>query len=326
MHDTRRQHHVWRSYLEAWATAKIIFCLQDGRIFPSNVSGVAVERDFHKLQALTSADVEGVRWLVGKVHPAAKRVHENFLASFGLPGWLQTNPPPHLAGDAEFEAALRHEIINAEEKWLAALERDMVPIIASLQRRDTAFYADDKQCQRFLYFLCLQNLRTKGVRERIAATTTEVNGFSIARCWNVLRHIFAANAGASLYLERKQRPLLVLENDTRPPFITGDQPVVNLLPSADPAKPPELLAFYYPVSPSTAVILDEVEPRCGYTSGPVSVEQVTALNRRIRGASHSQVFGSSREILESLRLWPIPNASWTHRPSPQRSDGNDHPQ
>jgi hypothetical protein len=51
--DTRRQHHVWRSYLEAWSTEKIIFCLQDGRIFPSNVSGVAVERDFHKLQELT---------------------------------------------------------------------------------------------------------------------------------------------------------------------------------------------------------------------------------------------------------------------------------
>ena len=49
--DTRRQHHVWRSYLEAWSTGHIIFCLRDGRIFPSNVSGVGVERDFYKLPA-----------------------------------------------------------------------------------------------------------------------------------------------------------------------------------------------------------------------------------------------------------------------------------
>lgn len=301
MNDTRRQHHVWRSYLGAWAADKIVFCLQDGRIFPTNVSNVAVERDFYKLQTLTKADIDGVRWLVGKANPAAKRVHENFLTYFGVPGWLQANPPPHLVGDAEFEALVRHQIINAEEKWHAALEQDMVPIIASLRRRDASFYADDERCRRFLYFLCLQNLRTKGVRDRVATRTTEVNGFSITRCWNILRHMFAANSGAGLYLERKQRPLLVLENDTGLPFITGDQPIVNLVPSPDPDKPPELLAFYYPVSPATAIILDEVAHRCGYTSGPVSTEQVSALNRRIHNASHSQVFGSSREILESLR-------------------------
>jgi hypothetical protein len=301
MNDTRRQHHVWRSYLEAWAADEILFCLQDGRIFRSNVSGVAVERDFHKLQTLTKADIEGVRWLVGKAHPAAKRVHENFLTSFGVPGWLQANPPQHLAGDAGFEALIRHQIINAEEKWHAALEGGMVPIIASLRRRDISFYDDDQQCGRFLYFLCLQNLRTKGVRDRIAALTTEVNGFSVARCWNILRHIFAVDSGADLYLARKQRQLLVLENDTGTPFITGDQPIINLFPSSDPEKPPERLAFYYPVSPSTAIILDEVAHRCGYTSGPVSTEQVAALNLRIRTASHSQVFGNSREILDSLR-------------------------
>lgn len=300
MNDTRRQHHVWRSYLEAWATDQIVFCLQNGRIFPSNVNGVAVERDFYKLQTLTKADIDGVRWLVGQAHPAAKRVHENFLMYFGVPSWLQASPPPHLAGDAEFEAALRHEIINAEERWHAALEGNMVPIVASLRRRDTAFYADDEQCQRFLYFLCLQNLRTKGVRDRVAARTTDVAGFSIARCWNILRHIFAVNAGAGLYVERKRRPLLLLENDTGRPFITSDQPTINLLSSPDPNKPPELLAFYWPISPSTAIILDEVAQRTGYASGPVSVNQVTVLNRTMSDASHFQVFGSSREILESL--------------------------
>jgi hypothetical protein len=84
--DTRRQHHVWRSYLEAWSTDQIISCLSDGRTFPSNVSRVGVERDFHKLQALTSADIRGVRWLIGKAHPSANRVQENFLTAFGFPG------------------------------------------------------------------------------------------------------------------------------------------------------------------------------------------------------------------------------------------------
>jgi hypothetical protein len=302
--NTRRQHHVWRSYLEAWATEKIIFCLQEGRIFPSNVSGVAVDRDFHKLQELTDADIKGVRWLLDKGRPAANRVQENFLTAFGFPGWLLSNPPPHMVGDAEYEALLRQQVINAEEDWHAKLESKMAPVIAALRGRDASVYADDERCIAFLRFLCLQSLRTKGVRDKVAARTSEVNGFSIARCWNILRHIFAVNVGAGLYLERKKRPLWMLENDTDIPFITGDQPVVNLFPSPHPDKPPELLALYYPLSPSTALIIDEVEHRCGYTSGAISVEQARTLNCRIREASHLQLFGSSKEVLQGLAAPP----------------------
>jgi hypothetical protein len=296
--DTRRQHHVWRSYLEAWSTDQIIFCLSDGRIFPSNVGGVGVERDFHKLPALTSADIQGVRWLIGKGNQNANRVQENFLTVFGFPGWLLSNPPPHLAGDVEYEAQLRHHVINAEEDWHAALEGKMVPVIAALRRRDTSVYADDKRCIPFLHFLCLQSLRTKGVRDRVAARTSEVNGFSIARCWNILRHIFAVNVGVGLYPERKKRPLWILENETNIPFITGDQPVVNLFPSPHPDEPPELLALYYPLSPSTALIIDEVEHRCAYTNGTISVEQVRTLNGRIHDASYRQLFGNSEKALQ----------------------------
>ena len=298
--DTRRQHHVWRSYLEAWSTDQIIFCSMDGEIFPSNVSGVGVERDFHKLPALTSDDIQGIRWLIGNTDPLAKRVQENFLTAFGFPGWLLANPPPHLAGNVEYEAQLRHQVINAEEDWHAALEGEMAPVIAALRRRDASVYADDERCIPFLHFLCLQSLRTKGVRDRVAARTSEVNGFSIARCWNILRHIFAVNIGASLYLEREKRPIRILENDTDTPFVTGDQPVVNLFPSQIPDKPPKLLSLYYPISPSTGLIIDEVEHRCGYTSGPISVGQVRMLNSRIRDASYRQLFGSSEKALQDL--------------------------
>lgn len=80
---TRRQHHVWRSYLEAWSTDQIIFCLRDGRIFPSNVSGVEVD---HKLPAFYQRHIQGVRWLIGNTHPSAQRLQEAFLTAFGFPG------------------------------------------------------------------------------------------------------------------------------------------------------------------------------------------------------------------------------------------------
>ena len=106
--------------------------------------------------------------------------------------------------------------------------------------------------------------------------------------------------GLDSILERKKRPLWMLASDTDMPFITGDQPVVNLFPSPHPDEPPELLALYYPLSPSTVLIIDEVEHRCGYTSGAISVEQVRTLNCRIREASYRQLFGSSKEVLQDL--------------------------
>jgi len=99
--------------------------------------------------------------------------------------------------------------------------------------------------------------------------------------------------------EAKRRPLILLENETDVPFITGDQPVINLL-SPGTGEPPKLLAFYYPVSPQLAVILDEASERTGYAARPVSAHHVIALNRRIQAAAHAQVFGSSRDVLNSL--------------------------
>ncbi|WP_159013921.1 hypothetical protein [Acidisoma sp. S159] len=58
-----------------------------------------------------------------------------------------------------------------------------------------------------MHFLSLQNLRTKGVREKVLARATEVHGFSLERSWNVVPHMMAVNAGASLLRERKTRPL-----------------------------------------------------------------------------------------------------------------------
>jgi len=295
---TRRQHHVWRSYLEAWATDGKVFCLQAENIFRPNVTNVAVERDFYKLHTLTDADIYGIRLLMKNSPASAQSVLENFLAMFGMPGRLKANPL--FAGDDGVLALIDHQIINAEEELHAQLEGNIKPVLDAMRRKDLSFYDDPKLCGQFAHFLSLQNLRTKGVREKVLARATEQHGFSLERCWNIVTHMMAVNAGGSLLLERKKRPLLLLENHTDIPFVTGDQPVVNLLHAPISGDAPTLLAFYYPISPWLAVILDEMEERTGFRAGAVSVEQVTALNREIQAAAHKQIFGHSDEILKSL--------------------------
>jgi Protein of unknown function (DUF4238) len=296
----RRQHHVWRSYLEAWATDGKIFCLQSGQIFNPNVTKVAVERDFYKLHNLTDADIQAIRLIFGNSPTPAKEILENFIYMLGFAGRLKAELPS--TGDPAIDAQLDRYIITAEEEFHARLESDIKPVFDAIRRKDLSFYDDPELCGQFAHFLSLQNLRTKGVRERFLVAERERpsgfgDGFSAERCWNIIAHCAAVNAGGSLLLERQKRPVILLENETGTPFITGDQPAVNLL-GASPGEMPRLLAFYYPVSPQLAVILDEVQERTGFRPGQVSVEQVEILNGKIQRAAHKQVFGSSRQILE----------------------------
>ena len=56
---TRRQHYVWRHYLEAWEFKDgLTNCLREGRIFTSNPVNIMVERDFYKLSSVTRMEVK----------------------------------------------------------------------------------------------------------------------------------------------------------------------------------------------------------------------------------------------------------------------------
>ena len=292
----RKQHHVWKSYLRAWAHEEKIFCLQSGRVFESNICDVAVERDFYKLPTLSKEDIGYIRLLIGKSPNPATRLYKDFLMLFSIFGWLKDNPPPHMANDPEFESLIDQQIINAEEDFHSSIESNMMPILNAIRQRDISFYNDDEQCIKFLHFLSLQSFRTKGTRERVIEKPYPAD-FNIGNCWNILRHIFAVNVGVSLFLDRKKRPLFLIENNTGVPFITGDQPVINLFSSTQLTEAPRLLCLYYPITPWLAIVLDEVTERCAYGTDKLSLDQVSKLNREMHAASFMQVFGHSRESL-----------------------------
>lgn len=296
----RRHHHVWRSYLQAWAIDETIFCRQKGTVFSANTRDVAVERDFYKLHELTKNEEAFIRTVIANSPKSLADIHENFITMFTLACRVKDKLQVELAENPELSEYLEQQILNTEEDYHEKLETNVMPMMDALRRRDVSFYKDTELCGQFLHFLSLQYFRTKSLKENIAGIYIS-NDLNYSKCWNILRHIFAVNVSRGLFLERNTRPFILIENRTCLPFITGDQPVVNLYQSHLSDKEPTMLAFYYPITPWLAIILDEAKESSVYGDKTISVEQVSQLNLKIFEASFLQVYGNSKEILTTLQ-------------------------
>lgn len=291
----RRHHHVWQHYLKPWATGGSISCLQNGRVFATGTTRIAVEKDFYKFHRLTAADERMVKSLFATAHPAARRSFESLLNKLMSPFRLIELLP----GAKKNEAITKHlddYTSDVLEELHSQVEARFIPSLKCALEGDISFY-DDERCLDFLDYITKQYMRTKGIKERFFASSEAVGDADMRRAWNMLSLMFAQNIGASLYVERKRRKLVLLRNESDAPFITGDQPVINL---AAKAAMTTSLSIFYPLSPALALWLGEVDEGCPYPAGTVTDDDIRSLNHKIFEASYQQVFATSMTVLESL--------------------------
>ncbi|SDS47960.1 DUF4238 domain-containing protein [Bradyrhizobium canariense] len=258
---------------------------------------VAVDRDFYKLQVLTDEDIKLIKWLVvdAATHELSKRHHTDLLTSFAAPlRFVEKNRSTFKSVESIDEYIDEYQT-NAMEDYHGRMEQSFLPILEDVLRGDLSFYEDGDKCITFLHFISTQHMRTKRTREKTIEVLRSKNNIDFSRCWNIAVHMFSFNIGLSLFRERKKRSLLLLENKTGLPFVTGDQPTVNLL--ADGTAPPDALSFYYPVSPTLGLVLGEADQPPAFGSESLTVADVQHLNDRICAAGHSQVFGHTEAAL-----------------------------
>ena len=162
---------------------------------------------------------------------------------------------------------------------------------------------------RFLLFLATQFCRTKKMREiesRKLRKGMELLS-QLKRCdppqldYQKIVGIFLTEALAPTLAEHMEglgAKLSILRNTTSVPFITSDQPVINLM--YDYSIPTQLtneIILYYPVSPSVAIILnDDSLP----AQLDLTIEQVQNYNGRMKKASYEYLFSNDRESLERI--------------------------
>lgn len=298
----RGQHYVWRYYLQPWAEEGSFHCLRQGNPtpFPVSPTGIAKERDFYRLREMTEDDIKFIE--IFAIAPAAKHLqslHRKLLASFHKITQLKAFTDSNLTEDKEFCAGIDEAVNNAEELLHGRIEESAKVFLNALKNGDASFFPNDKQLPLFLYFICVQHFRTKGLKETLVKTQRERGLEDFDRIWNVLSHIFAANVSWSFYAERHQHQIIILENSTTVPFLTGDQPTVNIHANWN-GTAPDRLAFYYPVSPKRAILLMDEPPSDQPARKQLALNEVEYYNSLIIKASHEMLFSSDKQQLESI--------------------------
>jgi hypothetical protein len=296
----KRHHHVLRGYLKSWTVDGRIYCLRKGQIFPCDLMGVAVERYFYEPQILEPSDIFLIEKAIIElsaegIKPALRNLLNSFIAVSEMKKRLNALDPesPHYS---ELEEA----IINFEEDYQTTIEERMLPALRSMLAGTTAFYDDREQCADFSNALCVQYTRTKKVRQALTKISSPISNASVRRIANVLSHLAAINVARTLFVERDRFSLVLLDNRTSTPFITGDHPVINLHGDARQPLAPDQFELYYPLSPSKAMLLVFNAGRRAEERS-ITAEDVHAYNIQIARESHSQIFANCRESLERIR-------------------------
>ena len=255
---TRRQHYVWRHYLETWQGKDgLVSCLRDQKIFRPNPINIMLERDFYKLQKLTRADLSILQKLLIETtgSPYLRELHKTLIEQFAHIAEANERLKVHPNASGTDREMVRKLTIEAEEKLHCGVEESAKPILEALRNKDgNVIYSDDTAIP-FFDFISHQFFRTKRKRDAIVGAVKEILPAENAqRIRNLLCYCYATNTGGSLYVERHGWEIIFLDCPAGSEFITGDQPVVNILTNRD-GRPPEELAFYYPLSPNLAMIL-----------------------------------------------------------------------
>lgn len=302
MQITKRQHYVWRFYLNKWIDEKsMIACCRNGQIFRSNLMGIGQENYFYKLIDLTDKEIWWIKQLCieDEFPDDLKEMDNAWIKAYTLPFKIINDMKNKgIYNNADFD-----KVINeGEEKVYSKTEEIGKPYLDMLYNKDTSFYETLKGQSDFNFFIFEQYFRTK---KRVEAMKKGSNSeLDFSRIWCVVRHILSTNLSFNLMannLASKKTYLKIVNNNTVKNFITGDQPVINKYATNEfQAKKGGSFEFYYPLSPKLAVLLTETN----YSENELNIQEekiITELNDLIFSNSQEQIYGITETELERYK-------------------------
>ena len=293
-------HHTPRYYLLPWTDAdECIGWMGFGKVNRSGLTVVGGENHFYRLHEVTEHDKLVLRHFSTLLNPGARNVYDRILKVLTVPYDLKRfvensdNPDEELIRIAELA------IHNTNEDKHHEIEKVFRPFLNAMRDGDASFYDDEQSANAFIYSLCVQYFRTRQMKQSLLAIQSAPFD-SLEGVTDILSHLAAASSADSLVRDRKEFKIVLIENTTAVPFITSDQPVVNLCSDPTDPKAPERLEFYLAVTPSRAMLFLEKRNPLHTTSKSISIDEAHAYNVMIIGHHGDRVFSNSDEYLKHL--------------------------
>ena len=293
---TRRQHYVWRYYLEAWQQENgSVNCLRADKIFATNPNNVMVERDFYKLSQITRNEAHFFEAFMNQTPSnELRKLHQSLAMKFAWIAHANDLIQKREGISASDKSVAQAVVIEAEELLHEGIENEALPLLEILRQKRTGFLCNEETAITFFHFIAHQYFRTKRIRDRIGEVlSNHIPNQDFGRLKNLIAFSGATNVGASLFRDRNKFKVVFLENKTDHGFITGDQPIVNLLSNRD-GSPPEELAFYYPLAPDLALLLSPRE----FKLRPINSKTFEELNDLIAWESRHFLIAQSVATLQ----------------------------
>lgn len=308
----KRHHHVWASYLAGWGrgTKNVFYTTKNGKFAYDSVRAILVEDYFYKTTMLNRWHVEVIKGISRKSPDYLHQLHMSFLNDFLMMQQAATIYSKSDIRNHEVELHLHAMKCNPLENLHASHEKMVLPVLAALAAEKFDVLQDKHHMIGFMAFFGHQISRTKTFRDSVIRVLSRSNELEIAvadameHAWWFLSYMYGMNIGSSLYIERHNARHALLVNDTKVPFITSDQPVVNVHSciSMTEFASPEHADFYYPISPRVAYIICDSER---FPPGKNEVDEATVaeLNSKVAAQAMVHIIGDTENAIRPFKKY-----------------------
>ncbi len=306
-------HHVWAKYLRRWSVNNkdVYYTTKNNKyiIACDSTKKLCCEKNFYKITALNENHIEIIKWLINQqnfegLRKYYRRLLNDVLQIHHANFWGER----YLLPESTLYKRINAELNNYIENFHTDIENSVFKILKDLSLQDLSVLDNLEHMDSFMRYIGHQFARTKTFKELCNMANKNLNEHSknFEECWWFLAIIFGENIGADCFFERHTANHSLLINNTTIPFITSDQPVINVYSQLDNSiieqRLDHELDLYYPISPTVAYMISYSKR---FDKGIVDITEDIAdeMNIKIARFSHEHIIGDSKESLLKYRKY-----------------------
>jgi hypothetical protein len=200
------------------------------------------------------------------------------------------------------------------ENLHSIFEDTAVNVINELSKGNKSVLNENTNMIPFCSYIGHQIARTQALKEQslkaVTAGMKRINAnpeylVLFEKNWWFLSFIFGLNIGMSLYKSKERDKHVFITNNTAIPFITSDNPIINVhksLAEIAELEAPEEADFFIPLSPKYAYMINNSSDY-DHLVDLITTEEVNVLNKAIYNNSYKTVFASESQVLNELLLY-----------------------